>query len=266
MLHRRLATWVRQALILLTIIVMGAASARAQSVDDILKKGKLTAGMLVDLPPFGMMVEGKPDGYDADVARLMANKLGVRLEIIPVTGPNRIPYLMTGKVDMLVATFGITPERAKQVQFSIPYSAIEIELLGPKATRVTTFADLANKKIAVARDSSQDVEVTGQAPKSAMILRFDDDATAGQAYLAGQADLIGSNNVSALQLAAANPGKGLEKKLTLRSQYQGIALRRGADDLRQWVNTFLFCIKASGELDAINRKWFHEPLPPLPVF
>jgi polar amino acid transport system substrate-binding protein len=266
MQHRRLPTFVRHMLVLLAMIVIGTAGARAQSIDDILKKGKLTVGMLVDLPPFGMMAEGKPDGYDADVARLMAGKLGVALEIIPVTGPNRIPYLLTGKVDLLVATFGITPERAKQVQFSIPYSAIEIQLLGPNATRITSFADLANKKIAVARDSSQDVEVTAQAPKSAMILRFDDDATAGQAYLAGQADLIGSNNVSALQLAAANPGKGLEKKLTLRSQYQGIALRRGADELRQWVNTVLFYIKTSGELDAINRKWFHEPLPPLPVF
>jgi polar amino acid transport system substrate-binding protein len=196
----------------------------------------------------------------------MAKYLGVDLEIIPVTGPNRIPYLLTGKVDMLTATFGITPERAKQVQFSIPYSAIEIQLLGPTATKVTSFADIANLKVAVARASSQDTALTAQAPKSTTILRFDDDASAGQAYLSGQADLIGSNNVTAMQLAATKPSKGIEKKLALRSQYQGITLRRGSDDLRQWVNTFLFFIKNNGELDAINRKWFNEPLPVLPVF
>ncbi len=255
-----------KVILALALLASSAAPSFAQSVDDIMKKGKLTVGMLVDLPPFGLMTDGKPDGYDADVAKLMAKYLGVDLEIVPVTGPNRIPYLLTGKVDMLTATFGITPERAKQVQFSIPYSAIEIQLLGPTATKIASFADIANLKVAVARASSQDTAVTAQAPKSTTILRFDDDASAGQAYLSGQADLIGSNNVTALQLAATNPSKGIEKKLALRSQYQGITLRRGSDDLRQWVNTFLFFIKNNGELDAINRKWFNEPLPVLPVF
>ncbi len=255
-----------KAVLAVALLTLSAAPSFAQSVDDIVKKGKLSVGMLVDLPPFGLMTDGKPDGYDADVAKLMAKYLGVELEIVPVTGPNRIPYLLTGKVDMLTATFGITPERAKQVQFSIPYSAIEIQLLGPTATKVASFADIANLKVAVARASSQDTAVTAQAPKSTTILRFDDDASAGQAYLSGQADLIGSNNVTALQLAATNPAKGIEKKLALRSQYQGITLRRGSDDLRQWVNTFLFFIKNNGELDAINQKWFKEPLPVLPVF
>ncbi|HXP96484.1 MAG TPA: transporter substrate-binding domain-containing protein [Telmatospirillum sp.] len=255
-----------KAILTLALVTLSAAPSFAQSIDDIVKKGKLTVGMLVDLPPFGLMTDGKPDGYDADVAKLMAKYLGVELEIVPVTGPNRIPYLLTGKIDILTATFGITPERAKQVQFSIPYSTIEIQLLGPKATKVTSFADIANLKVAVARASSQDTALTAQAPKSTTILRFDDDASAGQAYLSGQADLIGSNNITALQLASTNPPKGIEKKIALRSQYQGITLRRGSDDLRQWVNTFLFFIKNNGELDAINQKWFHEPLPPLPVF
>jgi polar amino acid transport system substrate-binding protein len=254
------------AVIALGFIAMLAASASAQTIDDILKKGKLTVGMLVDLPPFGLMNQGKPDGYDADVAKLMASYLGVELELVPVTGPNRIPFLLTGKVDMLTATFGITPERAKQVQFSIPYSTIEIQLLGPKNIKVTSAEDLAGKKIAVARASTQDTAITAIAPKSANILRFDDDASAGQAYLSGQADLFGSNNITAMQIAAANPPQGLEKKLTLRGQYQGITLRRGSDDLRQWVNTFLFFIKNNGELDAINQKWFHQPLPQMPVF
>ncbi|MDR3436963.1 transporter substrate-binding domain-containing protein [Telmatospirillum sp.] len=266
MLQPSFRTIARKVILAFAVFAFTAAPALAQTVDDILKKGKLTVGMLVDLPPFGLMTDGKPDGYDADVAKLMAKYLGVDLEIVPVTGPNRIPYLLTGKVDMLTATFGITPERAKQVQFSIPYSTIEIQLLGPKDTKITSFDDIANKKVSVARASSQDTALTAQAPKSTTILRFDDDASAGQAYLSGQADLIGSNNVTALQLAATNPPKGLEKKLALRSQYQGITLRRGSDDLRQWVNTFLFFIKNNGELDAINQKWFHEPLPPLPVF
>ncbi|GGF77630.1 ABC transporter substrate-binding protein [Azorhizobium oxalatiphilum] len=241
--------------------------ASAQSIDDILSKKKLTVGMLVDLPPFGLLdTAGKPEGYDADVAKLMGKYLGVEVEIVPVTGPNRIPYLLTSKVDVLVATFGITPERAKQVQFSIPYSAIEIQLMGPKKLEVTSLEQTVGKKIAVARASTQDTALTAAVPKGATIMRFDDDATAAQAFISGQTDLLGSNNVIGAQLAAANPDMGIERKVTLRSQYNGITVRRGSTDFLQWTNTFLYFIKNNGELDAINQKWFKTPLAPMPTF
>ena len=96
---------------------------------------------------------------------------------------------------------------------------------------------------------------------STQILRFDDDATAAQAFLSGQVDgLLGANNIIGPQLAAANPSTEIEKKLVLRSQYQGIAVRRGSHDLLQWINTYLYFIKNNGELNAINMKWFKEPL------
>src|SRR3546814_4142368 len=89
--------------------------------------------MLVDFPPYGIMnTENKPDGYDADVARQLAKDLGVKLNIVPVTGPNRIPYLLTNKVDVLIASLAITPARAEQVQFSHPYSAAQIVVFGGK--------------------------------------------------------------------------------------------------------------------------------------
>ncbi len=244
-----------------------AHDASAQSIDDILSKKKLVIGMLVDLPPFGLLdAQGKPEGYDADVAKLMGKYLGVEVELVSVTGPNRIPYLLTNKVDALVATFGITPERAKQVQFSIPYSAIEIQLIGPKKLDVKTLDQTVGKKIAVARASTQDTALTAAVPKGATIMRFDDDATAAQAFISGQVDLLGSNNVIGIQLAEANPDLGLEKKITLRSQYNGITVRRGSQDFLQWINTFLYFVKNNGELDAINQKWFKTALPPLPTF
>ena len=89
--------------------------------------------------------------YDVDVAKLMAKYLGVELELVPVTGPNRIPYLLTSKVDVLVAIFGITPERARQVQFSIPYSSIDIVLMAPKDSKIANAADLKALKVGVAR-------------------------------------------------------------------------------------------------------------------
>src|SRR3546814_15628265 len=82
-------------------LALGSASAAAETIDQVKEKGELTIGMLVDFPPYGIMnTENKPDGYDADVARQLAKDLGVKLNIVPVTGPNRIPYLLTNKVDV----------------------------------------------------------------------------------------------------------------------------------------------------------------------
>lgn len=252
----------------LAALATGAvAPASAQSIDDILSKKKLTVGVLVDVPPFGLMnAEGKPEGYDPDVAKLMGKYLGVEVDIVPVTGPNRIPYLLTNKVDVLVAVFGITPERAKQVMFSIPYSTIEIQLLGPKKTEIKSIEQTVGKKIAVARASTQDTALTAIVPKGATIMRFDDDATSVQAFLSGQVDLLGSNNLIGANIAEANPAMEIEPKLVLRSQYNGITVRRGSTDFLQWINTFLYFVKNNGELDAINRKWFKAPLPALPTF
>lgn len=254
--------------ILAGLLLAGAGSAatpaHAQTVDSIVKKGKLTIGMLVDFPPFGITnAENKPDGYDADVARLMAKRMGTELEIVPVTGPNRIPYLLTNKVDLLVASLGVTPERAKQVQFSDAYASIDIGLVAPKKTAIKTPEDLANLRIAVARASTQDTALTAAAPKSAKIMRFDDDASAVQALLSNQVDALGLSNVVAVELEKMTPG-AYDMKLVLRRQPNAVALRQGQDDLLAWVNKFIATVKDSGELNAIHKKWLGSDLPDLP--
>ena len=242
-------------------------SAEAQSIDDLLSKKKLQVGILVDLPPFGLATgNNKYEGYDVDVAVLMAKYMGIELELVPVTGPNRIPYLLTNKVDVLVATFGITPERARQVAFSIPYSSIDIGVLARKETKVATVDDLKALRVGVARASTQDTAISALAPAGTRIMRFDDDATAAQAILSGQIDVIGVNNITAKQIIDMNPAANYETKMVLRHQPNGITLRRGQGDLHQWVNTFIYYIKNNGELDAICRKWLGTPLPELPVF
>ena len=180
-------------------------SAEAQTVDDVLSKKKVQVGILVDLPPFGVVnAKNEYEGYDVDVARLMAKYLGVECELVPVTGPNRIPYLLTGKVDVLVATFGITPERARQVQFCIPYSSIDIVLMAPAERKIATAADLATLKVGVARASTQDTAISGVVPQGTRIMRFDDDATTAQALLSNQIDAIGVNTITAQQIQTMN--------------------------------------------------------------
>src|SRR5699024_8294534 len=76
---------------------------QAQTLEQIKQRGQVKIGMLVDFPPYGFLNEqNQPDGYDADVAKLLAEDLGVELKLVPVTGPNRIPYLLGGRVDLLL--------------------------------------------------------------------------------------------------------------------------------------------------------------------
>ena len=239
-----------------------AAPALAQTVDEIKAKRKLTIGMLVDFPPFGITTaDGKPDGYDADVAKLMGKHMGVDVEIVPVTGPNRIPFLLTNKVDVLVASLGITEERAKQVTFSKPYAAIEIGLLAPQKTAIKGPEELSGKRIGVARASTQDQSLTAVAPKDARIMRFDDDASAVQAMLSGQVDALGVSNVVSQQIKKMAPANNYEMKFVLRSQVQGIAMRQNQDALLKWVNDFVETVKSNGELNAIHQKWLGTDLP-----
>jgi polar amino acid transport system substrate-binding protein len=145
----------------LATAAFGISVADAATPDEIKKNGTLRVGVLVDYPPFGGTdANQKPAGYDADVAALMAKALGVKLELIPVTGPNRIPYLLTNKIDVLIATFGITAERAKQVLFSNPYSALTIYVLAPKSLKIAGPEDLKSVSIGVARASTQDTAIT----------------------------------------------------------------------------------------------------------
>lgn len=255
---------VAAGLLAATAAGFAALPAAAQTVDEIKSKGKLTVGMLVDFPPYGITnAENQPDGYDADVARLMGKHMGVEVDLVPVTGPNRIPFLLTNKVDLLVASFGITEERAKQVQFSDPYASIDVVLLAPKDTEISNPEDLKGHRIAVTRASTQDLAVTSSAPKGTKIMRFDDDATAMQALLSRQVDGLGVSTLVAQEINKLDPSAGYEPKFTLRRQFQGIAMRQNQSDLTAWVNGFLAEAKGSGELNAIHRKWLGTDLPDL---
>lgn len=238
-----------------------AAPASAQTVDELKKKGEINVGLLVDFPPYGTTnAKNEPDGYDADVARLLGKDWGVKVNLVPVTGPNRIPFLLTNKVDLLIASLAVTPERAKQVQFSKPYSAATIVLLAPKKDNVKGAADLKPYKIGVARASTQDIAVTQIAPQGTEIRRFDDDASAMQALIAGQVDAIGCSTTVAAQIAKRAPNQ-FEPKFNLKQQEMAIAMRPGQNALLKSVNDFVAKETASGELNKLYRKWLEADLP-----
>jgi polar amino acid transport system substrate-binding protein len=247
--------------------VAGVRPVQAQTIDEILSRGTINIGVLVDLPPYGVLNDKQePDGFDIDVAKLMGTYLGVKVNLVPLTSPNRIPFLVTNKVDLIVATFGITPERAKQVMFSIPYSAIENVVFAGKDKKIASIDDLKGLRVGVPRGTVQDVILAKTLGSAVKIARFDDDPSTYQALLTGQVDAIAETGLTGDEFYSKHPEGNIERKFTLLQQPNGITMRKDQYNLHQWVNTFVYFIKVNGELNALYEKWFHKPLPNLPVF
>lgn len=244
---------------------VGEAAERLEAVDAIAARGVVRIGVPDDLPPFGMRNEGgELEGYDVDVANLLAKDLGVRPELVPLKSGDRVASLLTHRVDLLVANLGVNPERAKSIAFSSPYAPFFSGVFGAPGVAAAGPADLVGKRVAVTRDSLEDKELSAMA-QGAEILRFGDNRATLDAYLAGQADLVATGNVVVAELAKRQPGKPIERKFVIRESPASIGVPRGEPHLLNWVNVFVFHKKLTGDLDALARKWFGEPLPPLPV-
>lgn len=251
--------------VLASLSLVGAA--QAQSVDDIISKGKIAIAVDPTSAPFGITgTDGQPDGYDVDVARLVAKYMGVELELVPVTSTNRIPYLLTNRVDLVISLFSITPERALQVWFSDPYAGVGTVVTARKDKQIASFDDLKGLKIGVPRGTIPDLLLTKKELPDVEIMRFDDEATSIQALVTGQVDALGSSTTALIVLNRGKAEKEFESKITLVENHFGIGMRRGQEDLRRWLDTFVYSIKTNGELNAIAQKWTGDDLKPLPTF
>ena len=247
-------------------LVAGSSSAIADELEDILQAGSIKIAVPQDFPPFGSAgKDGQLEGYDVDVARLVARDLGVKLELVPVSSVNRIPYLQTGKVDLVISSLGVTPDRAKAIAFSNAYAPFFSGVFGDAKVQVKSAADLAGKTVGVTRGTIEDSDLARMAPKDASVRRFDDNNATIGALLSGQVQLIATGSVVAATLAQKNPGK-VEKKFVIRDSPAHIGVRRGEPDVVAWLNVFIYYHrKPGGELDALARKWFGEPLPADPT-
>lgn len=256
------------ATLLAAIMMMMSPTSYAQSVNDIVKRGEVLIGVNSGAPPFSFVdAKGTATGYDVDVANLFAKYLGVPAKITAYTTPARIPALEAGKVDLVIATLSPTPERSKVVMFTMPYSTFQLVVVGPKGSSIKTLADLAGKKVAVARGTPQEVALTRAAPKGTIFTRFDDDLTATQSLVSQQADAVAIPETIYKEVIKARPTADLEVKFPFFNQYMSIAVRQDAFELRQWLNTTLSYVKQNGELDDLAMKWTGHKLPAnMPVF
>lgn len=172
--------------------------------------------------------------------------------------------LLTGRVDMVISLFSITPERAMQISFSIPYANEASVLVAPKGASVGNFDDLRGKTVGVPRGTLQDAILTAANLRGVTLQRFDDEATAIQAMLSGQIDVLGTGSQVPRDMNQRAPGRDYEVKIVLREAHFGIGTRRGQFDLLRWLDVFVYTIKNNGELNAISEKHREPKYPRCP--
>ena len=245
------------------LAVTGAAAQNA--LDGVMKAKLIKIAVPTDFPPYGFVgTDLQPQGLDVDMARLIATKLGVKVELVPVTSANRIPYLQTRKADLVISTLGKKAEREKVIDFTSAYSPFFQAVFGPKATPVKGVADLAGKSISVTRGAIEDMELTRIAPSGTDIKRFEDNNATVSAFVSGQVQLIATGASVAGNMISKNPQLGAEYKFVLKDSPNFIGVAKGEDALRNKVNEIIAQAKAAGELDKMAGKWLGRPAGELP--
>lgn len=258
-----------QRRLLLALCLSAAAlplAAQAQSaLDEVMAAKQINIAVPTDFPPYGFVsTDLKPQGLDVDMAQYIGSKLGVKVELVPVTSANRIPYLQTKKAHLVISTLGKNPEREKVIDFTAAYSPFFQAVFAPKTVAVKSFADLAGKAVGVTRGAIEDMELSKLAPAGADVKRFEDNNATVSAYVSGQVQVIATGASVAGTIMVRNPQLGTEFKLLIKDSPNFIGVAKGEDALRLKVNEIIAGAKASGDIDKMARKWLGRPAGELP--
>ncbi|WP_017998861.1 transporter substrate-binding domain-containing protein [Paracoccus sp. N5] len=253
---------------LLTAAVIGttAVAAHANQLEQIQKNGAITVGIDLGQAPFGM-VDGqmKEVGSDVETARLLAKDLGVDLKIVSIAPANRIQFLMTNRIDIVVASFSITEERKQMVDFSTPYAVIQAAVATTGGRKVTDLKDLDGQEVAVSRGSTNDQIITKVAEEQGLtgmrIVRYDDTASATNAVVSGQQDYFIVAPSLLAPVNAANPDHRIEPQLVLETFPLGIGLRKNEPEMKAWLDNWVTENLANGKLRDIYKTYHEVDLP-----
>jgi polar amino acid transport system substrate-binding protein len=245
----------------------GSAAAATRPADSptlrhVLERGELRVGLEVGYMPFEMVDKsGAIIGFDIDLARLMARKLGVKLAVVNQAWDGIIPALLTGKFDVTLGGMTITPERARRVDFSDPYLAIgQTVLLRRKlANEVRSHAQLNDPKYRVLSKlgTTGEIAMRKHFPK-AQLRTFEHQSEAAVEVRNGRADAFIYDLPFNAVMASQFPQALVHLGQPFTHEDLGWAIRKGDPALRAWLNEFLAGLKKDGTYQALYRKWFES--------
>lgn len=249
--------WVVFCILSLVSIGVGIAG----TLQDVKARGKLLAGVKTDFPPFGFVDEkGVNKGFDVDVAKTIAKELFGKeeaAEFVAVTSGNRIAFLTTNKIDIILASMTITEERKKVIDYSIPYFMSGHLILVHKDSKIEKYQDLAGKKVSTTQGSTGDI-VTGELVPTAERIKFQHNSESLQALKDRRTEAFIQDDVLLLDLQKRNPELKIVGWPPFRPAPYGLGIRKGDKEWRDFVDATLTKIKKTGDYQKLWDKWFGE--------
>lgn len=228
-----------------------------QTLFNVIQNKKVRVGVLPDYAPWcSRNADGDFEGYDVDIAKALGEAMDVQVEFVPVEAPNRVPSLVSNKVDVIIACLTPTDERAKTIAFTIPYaSAGQIPMVKIDNTDINSYEDLAGKKVAIVRGGTPDLYTTMLIP-DADIIRFDTIADAYAAFKSGQAVALVEEDSFVYAEIKANPELYKAAGEPFSTELISIAIKQGDHEWLNYLNNFLTNLRFTGKNAQLYEKWF----------
>ncbi len=229
------------------------------TLQDIKRRGKLIAGVKTDYPPLGFLdKDGVNKGFDIDIAKALSKELfgsEGEVQFIPVTSGNRIVFLTSRKIDIILATLTIIEERKKEVDFSIPYFITGQQILVQGNSKIVQYQDLAGKKVATIQGSTGDIAIKELVPTAERI-KFERNFEALQALKDRRVEAFVQDYILLYNLLQKNRGLKMAGLQPFRPAQYGLGVRKGDKEWLDFVNSTLAKMKESGEYEKLLQKWF----------
>ena len=214
-------------------------TAQARTLDEIKESGKLIIGVFSDKNPFGYVDDnGDLKGYDVNFGkRLAKDLLGSEdaAEFVYVDAASRVEYLQTAKVDVMLANFTVTDERAEKVDFTLPYMKVALGVVSPEDALITSADDLEGKKLIVVKGTTAESYFSENYPELELV-KFDEYQEAYDALLDGRGDAFSTDNTEVLAWALQNEGFKVGIESIGNTDTIAAAVQKGNTELLDYIN------------------------------
>ena len=239
------------------IALAGGQGGTGQGLERVKARGVLICGVASAAKPFGFLDERSRQlrGYDIDICDAVARHMGVRAEPVAVSVEQRVAELNSGRIDMLAAVLGWTPERARQIDYSHRYFVSHQIVIVRPGAGIKTLADLNGRRISAAKGSTAEQYLRAVAPR-ANLLTFQDAPSGYLAFTQGKVEAMAVSDLAALQLRHQSGYRFETLQAPLKVEPWGLAVRKGDHAMLGQVNKALENMEASGEGRALFVKWF----------
>ena len=212
------------------------SQSQARTVEEIKESGKIVIGVFSDKKPFGYVdSNGDYQGYDVYFGNRIAKDLGVEVEYVPVEAASRVEYLVSNKVDIILANFTVTEERKEKVDFTLPYMKVALGVVSLESQLITDVEQLNGKTLIVSKGTTAETYFTENYP-DVNLLKFDQYSEAYNALLDGRGDALSTDNTEVLAWALENEGFKVGIESLGNVDTIAAAVQKGNQDLLDWIN------------------------------